>query len=128
MSNKISKQEEVYIRLFNKSEDYIEQHLNEAISLSNLANYSNFSDYHFHRIFKKYSNITLKKFITRFKLERAAIFMSVNRSLSLTIIASKYGYNDSSSFSRAFKRHFGCSPSIYRREQEMTRNIKNNMT
>ena len=89
MSNKISKQEEVYICLVNKSEDYIEQHLNEAILLSNLANYSNFSDYHFHRIFKKYSNITLKKFITRFKLERAAIFMSVNRSLSLTIIASK---------------------------------------
>lgn len=121
MSNKDSEQEKTYIRLVNKSEDYIEQHLNESISLKELADNVNYSEYHFHRIFTKYSNETLKHFISRFKLERAAIFMSINQSTSLTTIALNYGYNNSSSFSRAFKRHFGSSPSVYRKEQEMAR-------
>lgn len=121
MSNKNLEQEKAYIRLVNKSEDYIEQHLNDPISLKELANHVNFSEYHFHRIFTKYSNETINHFITRFKLERAAIFMSVNHSSSLTTIAFKYGYTSSSSFSRAFKRHFGFNPSTYRKEQEMAR-------
>ena len=114
-------QEEIYYRMINKSEDYIEEHLNEAISLADLAKYANFSEYYFHRLFKKYSLETLNSFVTRVKLERAALFLSVNQSISLTEVALNYGYTDSSSFSRAFKNYFGVSPSIYRREQEMTR-------
>ncbi len=114
-------QEEIYYRMINKSEDYIEDHLNEAISLADLAKYANFSEYYFHRLFKKYSLKTLNSFVTRVKLERAALFLSVNQSISLTEVALNYGYTNSSSFSRAFKNYFGVSPSIYRREQEMTR-------
>lgn len=51
--------EQLYSRLINKTEDYIELHKNEPISLTQLANNANFSDYHFHRIFKKYSDETL---------------------------------------------------------------------
>lgn len=119
--------EQVYIRLINKSEDYIERHLNEPISLRDLAYHSNFSEYHFHRIFKRFSKVTLKSFVTRFKLERAAIFISVNHAISITEVAFNYGYSDVSSFSRAFKRHFGSSPAAYRKEQEMTSNQKNSM-
>ena len=118
-------QEEIYYRMINKSEDYIEEHLNEAISLADLAKYANFSEYYFHRLFKKYSLETLNSFVTRVKLERAALFLSVNQSISLTEVALNYGYTDSSSFSRAFKNYFGVSPSIYRREQEMTREKAN---
>ena len=75
----------------------------------------------FHRLFKEYSRETLKQFVTRIKMERAALFLSINQSISLTEVALNYGYSDVSSFSRAFKRYFGRSPSHYRREQEMTR-------
>lgn len=128
MSTKVQEQREIYIRLVNKSEDYIEGHLDETIFLKNLANHANLSEFHFHRIFKKYANETLKNFITRFKLERAAMYMQINSSQSLTTIALKYGYNDSSSFSKAFKRQFGCSPSVYRKEQERTRTVYNNLS
>ena len=119
--------EQIYMRLINKSEDYIEQHLSDPISLVDLAQNSNFSKFHFHRIFKKYSNITLKCFITRFKLERAAIFISVNHAISITEVALSYGYSNISSFSRAFKQHFGSSPATYRKEQEVSRPHENSM-
>lgn len=109
-------------RLVNKTEDYIEQHLADPITLAELAANVHLSPFHFHRIFTQYSDETLKAFVTRFKLERAAIYLVLVTDKSLTEIALNYGYNDVSSFSRAFKRHFKVSPTQYRKQQEMTSN------
>lgn len=121
-SNKTLQSKQTYFRLINKTEDYIEQHLKQPISLSDLANNANLSEFHFHRIFTKYSTETVNEFITRFKLERAAIFLRVNPRTSIIDIALEYGYNDPSSFSRSFKKHFGISPLKYRKT---ARNVKN---
>lgn len=109
-----------YTRLLNKTEDYIEQHLAEPISLADLAANGYLSPYHFHRLFKKYQQATVHEFVTRFKLERAGIYLLTNPDVSLTEIAFNYGYTDSSVFSRSFKRHFGKSPTDFRKEQDLS--------
>lgn len=67
-----------YTRLINKTEDYIEINLGKQITLSDAAKNVNFSEYHFHRLFSKYSSETLKQFITRIKMERSAIYLAIN--------------------------------------------------
>lgn len=104
-----------YIRLVNKTEDYIESHLSEKISLEDLANNANMSKYHFHRLFRKYSDETVKQFVTRIKVERSGIFLAVRNDLSITDIALQYGYNDASTFNKAFKKYIGMSPLEYRK-------------
>ena len=110
-----------YVRMINQCEDYIEEHLSSSIKLEDIASSIGVSSYHFHRIFTKYSSETLYQFILRHKLERSAIFLVMNPKVSLTDIAYRYGFNDSSSYSRAFKRYFGISPSKYRSKQDLSR-------
>lgn len=107
-----------YTRIINKTEDYIEINLGEQISLSDAAKNVNFSMYHFHRLFSKYSSETLKQFVARIKMERSAIYLAINSEISITEIAFKYGYNSSSSYNKAFKKHHGMSPTEFRKEQD----------
>jgi len=107
-----------YNWLINKAEDYIENHLSEKITLSDIAHNLGISEYHFHRIYRKNGAETPNQFITRIKMERSAIYLVVNRKITITEIAFRYGYNDSSSYNRAFRKHFGLSPTAFRKEQE----------
>ncbi|WP_101773747.1 helix-turn-helix domain-containing protein [Peptostreptococcus faecalis] len=111
-----------YIRIINKTEDYIENNLDKKITLKELSKNVNYTEFHFHRIFKSYSKETLNQFINRIKMERSSIFLVVNQKISITDISYRYGYSDSSSYCRAFKKHFGISPSKFRKKQDMTIN------
>ena len=110
-----------YRRLINKTEDYIETNLNHKITLSDVANNVNISEFHFHRLFSKYSTEALRQFITRIKMERSAIFLAINSEISITEIAFKYGYSSSSNYNKAFKKHYSISPTEFRKEQERKR-------
>jgi AraC-like DNA-binding protein len=50
--------------LESKSIDYIKENLHEELSLGKLASLSNFSKFHFHRIFKSVAGTTINEFIT----------------------------------------------------------------
>ncbi|WP_099203493.1 helix-turn-helix transcriptional regulator [Miniphocaeibacter massiliensis] len=105
---------EEYIRLINKTEDFINSNLNKNITLEDLAENINMSKFHFHRIFSKYSDETIKQFIVRTKMERSAIYLLVRKDINITEIAGRYGYSDSSSYSKAFKKYYKISPSKFR--------------
>ena len=104
-----------YTHIINKTEDYIEANLDKKIVLKDLAENVHFSEYHFHRLFSENSDETITQFVTRIKMERSGIFLITNPTLSITEIALRYGYNDSSTYSKAFKKHFHVSPTTYRK-------------
>ena len=108
-----------YIRLINKTEDYIDVHLDERITLDDVSKHANISKYHFHRIFNQNSSETLNQFITRIKMERSAVFLTIRIDLSIAEIALRYGYSESSSFNRAFKKHFSVTPLKYRKARKV---------
>ena len=92
---------------------YIQKHLDEQISLDELARVACFSPFHFHRIFRGMMGESLKEHIRRLRLERAGIQLRKS-STSITQIAFQAGYEALESFIRAFKEIFGVAPSEYR--------------
>ena len=92
---------------------HIQSHLDEDMTLESLAGITFFSPIHFHRIFKGMLGETVVEHIRRIRLERAAIRLSIGSS-SVTDAAFDAGYETVESFSRVFKKVFGCPPSKYR--------------
>ncbi|MDQ6527788.1 AraC family transcriptional regulator [Flavobacterium sp. LHD-85] len=105
---------EYYFRI-NKSIDYIKENLHEELSLEQLAVLSNFSKFHFHRIFKSVTGRTINDFIKNAKIERALFFLMNNPSKTIGDIATDCGFLSISSFSRAFREVKQQTPSEWRK-------------
>ena len=108
---------QMYLQCINAVTDHIESHLDRVITLDELAERSGFSKYHFHRIFQSFTNEPLYHFIIRLRVERAAALLA-NRDDSITDVAFACGFNDSATFSRAFKKHFGIAAARWRVERK----------
>jgi len=92
---------------------HIQQHLDEALELEELAGLASFSPYHFHRIFKGMVGESVKEHIRRLRLERAAGHLKLG-SAPVTRIALDAGYESHEGFTRSFRAVFGVSPSQFR--------------
>lgn len=91
----------------------IENSLTGEINISALARMANMSVYEFRRIFTFIAKIPINEYIRKRRLSLAAVELS-EKTHSVTEIAFKYGYDNSSSFSRAFKEYHGVSPTEVR--------------
>ena len=112
-----------YISRVNKVQDYINSHLDQNLSLGELACVARFSEFHFHRIFSSITNEPLYKYIQRLRLEKAANQLLGNGNKSITEIALDCGFSDSASFARSFKKHYGTSASAYRNKISKNRQM-----
>ncbi len=102
-------QHKEYIYRINKAVVYIEEHISEPIDLGLLAQEACYSPFHFHRIFCALVKETPKQFINRLRLERIASKILKDSEVCLSDLSIHYGFQNLSSFSRAFKKHFGIS-------------------
>jgi AraC family transcriptional regulator len=94
--------------------DYIEQHLNEQVSLAKLASLTRLSRHHFCRAFKQSFGIPPYGYALRRRTQQAQLLLS-DRTTSITDVAFDLGYSSSSSFSIAFRKITGQTPSQFRR-------------
>ncbi|MBE6693504.1 MAG: AraC family transcriptional regulator [Ruminococcaceae bacterium] len=88
----------------------IENNLAGEIDIERLAKMAKLSVYEFRRIFSFVAGLPLSEYIRKRRLS-LAIFDLMDTEASITDIAAKYGYDSSSSFSRAFRDFHGISPS-----------------
>jgi AraC family transcriptional regulator len=93
---------------------YIDEHLTDRISLATLAQLVRLSPYHFCRAFKKSFGVPPHKYHTIRRIERAKILLE-KRPLSVTDIGLALGFSDTSSFTAAFRKTTGLTPSDYHR-------------
>ncbi|MFZ5434287.1 MAG: AraC family transcriptional regulator [Calditrichota bacterium] len=92
---------------------YIQHHLDEAVSLEDLARIAHFSPFHFHRVFRGMVGESVMEHVRRLRLERAAHLLACSPR-SVTAIAFDAGYETLDAFTRAFRGMFGTTPSTYR--------------
>lgn len=87
----------------------IEKGLCENTDISRLAGMAGMSVYEFRRVFTFVAGIPLGEYIRKRRLSVAAAELAAG-GISVTNAAIKYGYDNPSSFSRAFKAYHGISP------------------
>jgi len=93
---------------------HCEEHLDEPLNLDDLATMAGFSPYHFHRIFQHVTGESPKGYLRRLRLERAVARLKASPDNVLPI-ALEAGFTTHETFTRAFTRQFGISPSEFRR-------------
>lgn len=95
---------------------YINDHLDQQIHVNDLAVFIDVSTSHFCRAFKVTFNMSAHRYIMEQRMARAAELMRTT-TMTLTEIALDTGMCDQSHLSNLFRRHFGDSPSRWRRAQ-----------
>jgi AraC-like DNA-binding protein len=86
----------------------------EAISVEQLSREAFFSRYHFQRVFRKITGISVMEYVRKRKLTLAASEISQGAG-NILEIAFKYGYQSNEAFTRAFKAFHTVRPSETRR-------------
>ncbi len=103
-----------YINRLNRVINYIHANLDQPLTLRGLADVAGFSPFHFHRIFKSLVGETLGEYIQRARLEKSANLLLSHPGDSILEMAVACGFSSAAVFSRAFRAHFGVSPSQFR--------------
>jgi len=95
-------------------ESYILKHLQEPLSLEQVAKEVGYSTAHINRLFKAQYGLTLHAFLLDKRVERAKELISQNKTATLTEIAYNAGFYDQSHFIKNFKKAYSLSPKKYK--------------
>ena len=98
--------------LYSNLVEYIEQHLDDDLSLERLAEEFYVSKYHIAHVFKENVGLSIHQYITKKRL--ALCQEAIRAKMNITEVYHTYGFGDYSSFYRAFKKEFGISPKDFR--------------
>ena len=103
-----------YIYLIENTIKYIEENLEEELTLDSLSERCYLSKYYFHRIFSAVMGCSLKEYIKQRRLNKAITYV-LHSSESIADIAYRLQFASQASFTRAFKNNYDFPPSQVRK-------------
>lgn len=110
---KTQKHKELFFELCS----YINAHCTEELSVDALAAKAGFSPYYFSRTFKSMTGTTCHNYLVMQRIVFSKSLL-VDRSIPITEVAIRSGFNSLATFNRIFKSQVGCTPTEFRRLNE----------
>ena len=93
--------------------DHVEAHLDDRLTLTDLAGVACLSPYHFSRSFKQAVGVGPQRYVMQRRLEQAKTLMRRTKE-PLAEIAQRVGFADQSHLTMIFRREIGMTPGRYR--------------
>ncbi len=101
--------------------DYLSTHLNEQVTIDDMAEHVGMSRAVFHRRFKEATTMSPIQFVKSMRLNNAAMKIAEGKTVSEA--AWDVGYQSASQFSREFKRMYGRSPRQWSSDQQFATSV-----
>ncbi len=98
--------------------EYIENNLTNDITIEDISNYSYISPFYFQKGFAIICGYSISEYIRNRKLSLAG-YELLNTNNKIIDIALKYGYDSPDSFTKAFTRFHGCTPTAVRKGEKI---------
>ncbi len=86
----------------------------KTLKVSQIAKKLNLNRSYLYKIFKEETGYSIKDYLGQIRMEKSADLLT-STTFHISEIANAVGFPDALAFSKAFKKHFGQSPSNYRK-------------
>ncbi|WP_058912161.1 MDR efflux pump AcrAB transcriptional activator RobA [Entomohabitans teleogrylli] len=96
---------------------WLEGHLDQPLSLDNVAAKAGYSKWHLQRMFKDVTGHAIGAYIRARRLSKSAVALRLTGRPILDI-ALQYRFDSQQTFTRAFKKQFAQTPALYRRSPD----------
>lgn len=94
--------------------EWIDIHFCNPITLDDIAHHLNISKYYMSRIFKDVTGYTIMQYIMSCRINRAKYLLEIHPDKSILEVSLESGFEDSSHFSRFFRKQMKLTPTEYR--------------
>lgn len=112
MSTQLDKRNTI---ILNKVFEYVNQHFNEEITLSDISTNLHINYYYLSSYFKNHTNENLTAYINKVRVEKAKELLC-NLELPISEVSSQVGFSEHNYFCKVFKKYTSHTPSTYRRK------------
>ncbi|MNC09300.1 Regulatory protein SoxS [compost metagenome] len=105
---------QAHAEVVQKLKAYIDEHLEDNLSLNILSEVASLAPAYVSTLFGEVMKESFTDYVTRVRLDKAAIMLRENKDLSVTEIAGRVGYKNVQYFHNKFKQKYGVTPVQYR--------------
>ena len=93
---------------------YMEHHFSEKLTIEQIADQVNLSEYYFSRLFRRCTSMSPHAYLVNLRITMARQLLTVSQK-SVERIAEECGFHSTTNFIRSFREHVGCTPKQFRR-------------